>query len=201
MAAPSEVTIKDLTGKWVMNKSLSDSTDPVLSLQGVGWLTRKAIGIATITQDLKQYNAPSDADPSGPAVVHIDFDQIVTGGLQGTSEKRTLDHQWRPHSDHIFGEVTGRTRWVKVDDLTKENEGKGELLEDAQFLVQDWDEETKAQEAVESFVKNEERGWTAWQIWGFAVLGGERRHVRRVVVRKGKEVKRIKLVYDWQGKN
>ena len=47
MAAPPEVTMTNLTGKFVMNKSLGDNLEPMLILQGIGWLTRKAIGLAT----------------------------------------------------------------------------------------------------------------------------------------------------------
>ncbi|KAI4191290.1 MAG: hypothetical protein L6R41_000217 [Letrouitia leprolyta] len=32
MAAPPEVTLKNLSGKWTMNKKLSDDTDRVLEL-------------------------------------------------------------------------------------------------------------------------------------------------------------------------
>lgn len=32
MAAPATVTLQNLSGKFVMNKTLSDPTDPVLSL-------------------------------------------------------------------------------------------------------------------------------------------------------------------------
>ena len=41
--------------------------------------------------------------------------------------------------------------------------------------------------------------WTAVTVWGFADVGGERKHVRRVLGKKGKEELRIQLVYDYQG--
>ncbi|KAF2187715.1 hypothetical protein K469DRAFT_628626 [Zopfia rhizophila CBS 207.26] len=201
MAAPPEINIKNLTGKWVISKSLSDSTDPVLALQGIGWLTRKAISLATITQHLKMYEAPPESDPSGAPTTHIDIDQRGTGGLKGTTEKRNLDYQWRPHSDYLFGDVRGKTRWVKLEDIVKEKEGgEQDLLEDAKFLVEGWDEETRNGELVDSFVENEDRGWTAWQIWGFATVDGKRMLTRRFAVRKGKEVERIRLVYEYAGK-
>ena len=46
----------------------------------------------------------------------------------------------------------------------------------------------------------EEPRWTAEQIWGFEQLNGKRYHTRRVVVRKGGEVQRVRLVYAYQGK-
>ena len=41
MAAPPEVTIGDLSGQFIMNKTLSDDTDAVLALQGISWWKRK----------------------------------------------------------------------------------------------------------------------------------------------------------------
>jgi hypothetical protein len=119
--------------------------------------------------------------------------------VKGTSEKRNLDWQYRPHSDHIFGDVSGRSRWIKVEDIGKDIESEG-VADDAKYLAEGWDDEIKNAEALESYVINEDNGWTAWQIWGIAVVEGARRQVRRVVVRKGTEVKRIRLVYDWAGK-
>jgi hypothetical protein len=66
MAAPPKVTIKNLSGKFVLvyetalcafysaelkslqNKTLSDDIDALLTLQGLSWLTRLAISLATV---------------------------------------------------------------------------------------------------------------------------------------------------------
>jgi hypothetical protein len=53
---------------------------------------------------------------------------------------------------------------------------------------------------VESFVNNEEKEWTAEQIWGFAIVDSQRYYTRRVVVKKGEEALNVRLVYNWQGK-
>jgi hypothetical protein len=181
----------------MQNKKESGDTDAVLSLQGIGWLTRKAIGMAGITQHLKQYPDADDA-----SITHIDFDQVVTGGLKGTTELRTLDWQYRPHSDQIFGSLKGRSRFNKVAALGEAvKEVRGGDEEDAKFLAEGWDEETLAGEIVEAYVESDDNGWVGVQAWGFATvtIGGkeERRHVRNVVVKKGKNVKRIRLVFDW----
>ncbi|KAJ4406755.1 hypothetical protein N0V91_004445 [Didymella pomorum] len=193
MAAPASVDIKKLQGKWVMNKSLSDAFDPVLALQGIGWLTRKALGAATVTLHLKHHTAEDGTSSQ------IDIDQLVSGGLKGSSEKRTLDWQYRGHSDYLFGTVKGRTRYTTLSTVL--GEGKGITEEDAKYLVEGWLKETEEGEIVESFVENEENKWTAWQVWGFAEIGGERRQVRRIVVRKSdkNEVRRVRLVYDYAG--
>jgi hypothetical protein len=170
------------------NKTLSDDTDAVLSLQGIGWLTRKAISLATVTLHVKQYT-----DEAGNT--HIDIDQTATGGIKGTTEKRELIWEFKEHDDHIFGKLKGKSRWLDLD-----------AVEDP-FLKDGWleGEEEKGGPAgelhVESYVENNEKGWTADQIWGFALVDGKRYYVRRVVVKKGSEELKVRLVYNWQGKN
>ncbi|KAF2742610.1 hypothetical protein M011DRAFT_472069 [Sporormia fimetaria CBS 119925] len=168
--------------------------DPVLSLQGIGWVLRKTVGAATITQHIRTTTTPEGH-------TNITFDQILTGGLKGTTENRTLDWTYRPHSDWLFGDVRGKSRWVTLEKYQEEYAGKGDeaVDEDVKYLVDGWDEETKGAELVESYVENDDAGWIARQLWGFAMVDGQRMHVRRVVVRKGKEVRRIRLVYTWQG--
>lgn len=72
------------------------------------------------------------------------------------------------------------------------------------FLKEGWldDENEKkgpnGECVLETFVVNKEKGWSARQVWGFAMVDGVRRHVRRtVVVGKGDKTDRTKLVYDF----
>lgn len=74
----------------------------------MSWLTRTAISYATLTLQVHQY---SDAET--PTVQHIDIEQIATGGIKGTSEERITDWTGRPHTDHIFGTVEGRSQLVR----------------------------------------------------------------------------------------
>jgi len=187
MAAPPEITIKDLSGQWVLNKSLSDDTDPILALQGVGWWTRKAIGIATITLHAKQY-------VDDGKITHIDIDQTATGGIKGTTENRTLDWQEREHEDHIFGKLVGQTRWKTLEDITDDFQKDGWLTGDEEKAG------PNGELFVESHVVNVEKGWTASQIWGFAIIDEKRYYTRRVVVTKGDTVLKVRMVYNWQGK-
>ena len=45
--------------------------------------------------------------------------------------------------------------------------------------------EGQARAWMESYVKNEERGWDADQVWGFAVVEGKRYYTRRIIATKG----------------
>jgi len=52
---------------------------------------------------------------------------------------------------------------------------------------------------IESWVTNEEKGWTGDQIWGFAIVDGKRYYTRRVVVTKGDTALKVRMVYDYRG--
>jgi hypothetical protein len=80
------------------------------------------------------------------------------------------------------------SRWIKID--------SPEIVDD--FLKEGWLETDG--EFIQSFVDNEGKGWNGEQIWGFAEVDGKRYHVRRVVVKKGDETLKVRLVYDWHGK-
>lgn len=222
MAAPADITIKNLNGEWTMDKSVSNDADPVLTLQGVGWVTRKAISYATITLKVHQYPDSENAN-----VNHVDIDQILTGGVKGTSESRITDWTSRPHSDHIFGNVEGQSRVVRgskgedgkvrpnleictkvgkdEDDAKVKRFLRGEILADGSetegFLVEDLGEEYGDGEGlwIQSFVVNQDSGygWTAEQVWGFETVEGERRYTRRVVVAKDGKYHMIRLVYSF----
>lgn len=136
MAAPAEVTIDNLNGTFVMvitifliealqAKALTLSKDKDLSkystdveqlfvLQGVSWLTRTALSYATVTLHIKEYTgAPPEEGDADKQVRRIDVDQTVTGGIKGTTERRVLDWKGRAHSDHVFGNVVGQSRFVR----------------------------------------------------------------------------------------
>lgn len=82
----------------LQNKSLSDDTDEILRLQGIGWATRKVIQYATITLYVKHYK--DDA-----AIEHIDIQQTVTGGVKGNFEQRTLIWETKAIDDPFYGPV------------------------------------------------------------------------------------------------
>ncbi|KAI5927705.1 hypothetical protein F4810DRAFT_649026 [Camillea tinctor] len=205
MAAPANKTIGDLNGVWYLNKTLSDSVEPALSLQGVGFLLRKAIGAAGITLHVKHYLDPA-------AVPHVDITQIVTGGITGTTEQRTADGEFRPHADWLFGSVRGRCQYVTPEELgaflvSAAEQGWVDAA-DREFLARDWLPPTDAERAGAygqgkplflSHVENldEGGGWTATQVWGFQDVGGERRYVRNVITAKKGKFVALKMVYDW----
>ncbi|RKF61509.1 hypothetical protein OnM2_041055 [Erysiphe neolycopersici] len=199
MAAPANVTIKNLSGKWVMNKSLSTPSDPVLKTQSVSYIKRTAIGIATITLSVTQ-----TVNNSG--ITEIIIEQTATGGISGTKEIRYLDWELKEHNDHVFGDIKGRTRWINIDAVKEPLSGEDyqDTPEDVKFLTEGWIEDESenggpnGERHIDSFVRNEDNKWTARQIWGFQMIEGVRRYVRHVIVKKGKTVHQVKLIYDWK---
>jgi len=195
MAAPPEITCTNLSGKFVMNKSLSDDIDPMLILQGLSWFTRTAIRLATVVLTIKEYKQDN--------VYHIDITSVASG-LSTTQENRTLDWEEREHSDRIFGKCRGRSRLWKKGEYKMEGPGSAE---DATFLraekLKDGQTDSKFvdDQHVQSWVKNIDTpdSWQAEMNWGFEEINGERRYTRRVIVWKQGELQRVRLVYDYNG--
>ncbi|EEH45413.1 uncharacterized protein PADG_01563 [Paracoccidioides brasiliensis Pb18] len=216
MAAPAESTIQDLNGTWVIDKTLSNDPDAIFKLQGLSWLTRKAIGIATITLKVTQSKNPDTGD------VTLDVAQLLTGGLKGTSEHRVLNWSEKPHQDHIFGSVIGQSRFVKAGDA--DADGKRRPAVEVQTEISGDDDGTQGEAVakflrgeilangdatdgfvvdaandyfMQSWVRSQESGWTGEQIWGFEMVDGVRRHTRRIVVAKDGQVEKVRLVYTF----
>lgn len=180
------------------NKTVSDPFDGVLSLQGIGWLTRKALGAATVTQSLRQ--SPTTGEDGQPTT-HVTIVQTITGGLKGSTEERTLDWHYRGHTDWLFGTLQGRSRYNTLARIREDSKGQNASEEDVKFVTEGWLKETEEGDVLESFVENEGNKWTGWQIWGFADIGGERKFTRRFVIKRTDkdEVVRVRLIYDYAG--
>lgn len=178
MAAPPFKTLQSLAGKWKLNKDLSDDFTPILTLQGVNTLLRKAISSASVHLTISQ-----------PSQDQVNMKQTATAAsIPGTTEEYVLDWQWRSNHDAFFGQIEGRSRWISVEDAQKEA-WQGEWIEG--------DSDSKLINAVG---KKPDGAWEATHIWGFEMVNGERRHTRRVkaVSRAGEEI-RVKMVYDFEG--
>ncbi|KAL3434297.1 hypothetical protein BDV09DRAFT_170143 [Aspergillus tetrazonus] len=218
MATPTDITFENYNGSWTMDRTISDPTDPILAMQGLSWFMRTTLAWVTITLNTKQYQ---DAEhPDDKTIQHIDVDNIVTGGVQGTSEARVTDWKKREHSDTIFGRVEGQSRLIRgsakdgkvrpnVDVCTKIQDEKigrflrGEIGADGSetegFLVDPAGEGFGEGEGLwlQSWVESVDSTWTAEQIWGFETINGERYHTRRVVCANNGEYVLARLVYTF----
>ncbi|KAF7784622.1 hypothetical protein Agabi119p4_787 [Agaricus bisporus var. burnettii] len=192
MAVPADFTILDISGKFCMNKQLTnvDDTDKILGLQGVGWLKRKAIRYATITLDIKHYRV--DSDDGTKKIEKIDIVQTLTGGIPGTTENRTLTWEERENNDDLFGPVIGKSRRVKAEELEDE------------WLKEGWTEDTYEHGVIEAYAKSDtpksKTTWVGDQTWGIELIDGKRMYARHVNFTgpKGEKVK-TKMYYDYIG--
>ena len=195
MAAPPAINIKNLSGKYVMNKTISDDTDPMLALQGLSWFTRKAISLATVVLTVDEYVKTG--------VYHIDINSVAAG-FASTQEDRILNWTENDHSDRIFGTVKGRSRIFQLQNFEMQGAGppddarflKAETLKDMKTPTRFLDDESGH---IQSWAVSQGGGWTAEQVWGFEEVDGKRYYARRVVVRKGDQVQRVRLIYDYKG--
>ncbi|KAL8862837.1 MAG: hypothetical protein Q9178_000779 [Gyalolechia marmorata] len=112
-------------------------------MQGVGWFLRRAIALSTITLTISEYVKDG--------LTHIDISQVASPGGITSTEDRILDWVYRDHSDRVFGEVKGKSRWVKLDDV-----------DDDDFLKKGWDD--LEGEHVQGYVESKAGGWTADQV-------------------------------------
>lgn len=103
MAVPTSTTTHNLSGVYNLNRTLSDSSLPVLKQQGIGFLVRQAAQYSNITITMKQYTE----EESGKD--RVDFEQVSTGGMK-SQEERWMDGEWREKDDRIWGKVRGRAR-------------------------------------------------------------------------------------------
>lgn len=182
MAAPPQISLQSLSGRYTLNKSCSDDFGKVLALQGVNLLVRKVATAASVHLKISQ-----------PSANEIKMAQSVTAGkIPGTTEDYTLDWEWRNNEDSFFGAVEGRSRWVSVEEGLKTGitgQGEGE-----------WIEGGSDGKLIQAEGKKPDGEWEAAHLWGFEIVDGERRHTRRVSVKnnKGEELK-VKMVYDYVG--
>jgi hypothetical protein len=179
MAVPAEITTQNLSGTYLLNRTLSDSSQTVLKMQGVNFIVRSAVAYSNVTVTLSQY---TDSDGKK----HLDQEQLSTGGIKNF-EDRIMDGAWTEKYNWIWGKVLGKSRYVKIDEI------------DDGYLREGWSKDCVDGELVEGYVESKTDKWTALQIWGFAEVDGERKHVRRILATKpGWQDQRIRMVYDWK---
>ncbi|KAN0111045.1 hypothetical protein V8E51_007432 [Hyaloscypha variabilis] len=178
-AAPPNITVDDISGRWSMNPQLSDSYDSILKIQGVNWLTRKVLSVGSISASIQQTIDPASG------LTHMTIDSKSGAGLPGSTENRILNNETRSKKHPLFGNIAGRTRWAKLDDLP------------SSWLAEGWEEGTER--VVLMTTEHLDLDATTHQAGGIEVVEGERRYVRRVEVKKGSEELKARIVYDYLG--
>ncbi len=111
MAAPPEMHLGNLTGKFIMNSRMSASIDDVLAAQGVGYLKRKAIQLATIYLTI-------DHGKTDTGVERIKI-QSSASGLKGADEEYIFDGITRERNHEVYGYIKASSKRMPMQDVTE----------------------------------------------------------------------------------
>ncbi|QIW96907.1 hypothetical protein AMS68_002425 [Peltaster fructicola] len=201
---PVDMSIKNLSGRWVLDKHASTDIAKTLEVQGIPWLIRKVITTATVTLDLS----------------HLDHDLVQKSSTNvsptSTTEIRRTEWSDVQNKMPIFGHVLGRSRFRDfhdandvvieahefVSDSTDAQVSSEEARDDLIWLATGWlpDGISDTVTVLETQAKSLDSSWYSHQIWGFQTIDGHRRHVRKFLTWKGAKKARATYVYDYLGK-
>ncbi|KAF7306790.1 hypothetical protein MIND_00470700 [Mycena indigotica] len=176
--------------------ALSGETDSILSLQGVGWIKRKAIQLGTITLFVKHYK-----DDKGEE--HIDIDQASQPSMINPQQnsiffRLSLAESQEPEKSVISLGKNANTVIICLAMRVQISELEEEFLKDG------WTADTIEHGLVESHVASDTpksgTSWIAHQTWGMQEINGERRYTRHVKFTgpKGEDIERL-IVFDYLG--
>ncbi|KAF2819713.1 hypothetical protein CC86DRAFT_412642 [Ophiobolus disseminans] len=165
----------DLTGRWSLNRTLSDDPSPALELQNVSWFIRKAISNANVAIEITQ-----TVDPSSGAV-SLTSTQATLG--RTVADTRILNWDEELVQTHpLFGQTRTRSRQAiasyGIDD---------------EYLVE---AATEGERVVEALVESVDGTWKSHQVWRFEIVDGARRQTRRAVVSNHGQTSHVRMVYD-----
>ncbi|KAJ7496526.1 hypothetical protein FB451DRAFT_1455700 [Mycena latifolia] len=181
MAVPQSFSMLDISGKFSMNKTLTDAsaTDTILKAQGVGMLKPQVANHVSPTIQIKH-----SKDAAG--VEHLEIEARISGGPTPKPETRTLTWTEQTIESPLFGSIVARTRRATADGL------------DDAFLSTGWTPDTLEAGLIETEMKGDK--WTLVQTWGIEEVSGERRHTRHLQCTGAKgEVVEVRFVYDFAG--
>lgn len=119
-------------------------------------------------------------------ITRIYIENKPSSGLPPNFEDRTLNFEPNDVTHTLFGKIRVQTKWASVEELNQVDEYLAKGFEATDKLV---------------FSKTEhvDQGLTTYQAFGFEEINGERRHTRHLFVKKGEQVVRATLAYDYLG--
>ncbi|CAG8976442.1 hypothetical protein HYALB_00008031 [Hymenoscyphus albidus] len=182
MAAPPEVNLNQLDGKFMLNKKLSDSFDALLALQGVSWAVRKAASYATPRLTIKSATRLEDS------MICLEIHAVVIGS--GSTDNVSLDWSTVDKTDSLLGDYKAKMGWSTAAELSED------VLRDGVLNAGG----TLDAKYIRIVIESSRDGMVGEHVWSFESVDGVRRYVRRLAVRKGEKVVMAKSVYDYTGK-
>nr|POE88310.1 hypothetical protein CFP56_11539 [Quercus suber] len=194
------MSVRNLSGRWTLDKALSTKAEETMQAQGVSYLIRKTVGLSKVILDIEHKG------------LELKVTYTTSSMRTSSHELRKLDWSEVENKIAMFGLVRGRSRIaelggngdhkIQVYDL-RDNEPSPEQAEDLDWLGEGWlceDEgaAAKAIHVIETQGECPEGGWASHQVWGFQMVDGQRKHVRKVLTWTKKDGKKVlgTMVYD-----
>ncbi|KAL4972350.1 hypothetical protein BDW66DRAFT_154815 [Aspergillus desertorum] len=209
------MSIRNLTGDWVIDKSKSSNIDGALKLQGIGWLRRKAVTSGTITLKTAHH---IEAHNGKQPVPRLMMQQGLRGIFPKVAQTRSLDWSAHEQVDAVSGAaITVRSRHVRgiegdgsrakpllqVETSAvgaKEKADIGAFLSAAVSVPEIGGEEAREKAFVQDYIVCESGGWTAEQIWAVERIDGSLFQTCRAVAAKGSATEKAYQVYQYEEK-
>lgn len=136
--------------------------------------------MATVTMIMKEWEDSNQ-------VTHLSVENKPSSGLPSTTEERVFNFEGIESAHPLFGRINGKTRWASAKELDEIDE----------FLAKGFEEGMET--FIHTVTDHLDHGVVTHLAWGFEVIDGKRFHTRHVFAKKGDEVLRERLVYDFKG--
>ncbi|KAJ5092995.1 hypothetical protein N7456_008856 [Penicillium angulare] len=200
MAAPLSKDVTNLTGTWHLNRKLSDDPESLFAMQGVPWITRKALRLASLslqmTQSVSMFDASSDSTSDGTNtssdddgfVTMLHVRQVVSPGSFNSDSSCPVNGQEQHMSVPIFGDIKMSLRYMKASDIKDE------------VLRQRYEDGCPTKMVIDEDAFNPKMGWTAHVLWGFENINGKRYLTRNATSSRNDETVVARMVYDYHEK-
>ncbi|KAK4173378.1 hypothetical protein QBC36DRAFT_381040 [Triangularia setosa] len=218
MAAPSQSSLLDISGRWRFNPKLSDNMNEAYKMQGTPFWTRKLLSFMTIEQEYIKhpYCLPFSDD------VVFSFRQTVRrprfGGCKFNipmTDMYILDNEGRAVVlPAPLGPVRVRCRYDFPANTPAYTPGEKMVMEKSTARIGQIAFESRMEtdpdaglaeravmvEVIESLSEpGKGAEWRSTVEWGFEVISGEKRLVKWCVTVKGSQVVKVKMIYDYIG--
>ncbi|KAH9827720.1 hypothetical protein Tdes44962_MAKER09667 [Teratosphaeria destructans] len=177
--AADKKSMLDLTGPWKLNKELSTDATAAMDIQGIGFLTRKAVELAAKLAPFR-----IKVEQKGKEELIITY--ALMANLPAIKEElRPLKADWEEKKDPMVGRVRLRSHWT----TTAELKGKGAEV----FLTEGLaDDETILEAEIESL----EKGFKMDQLW---LMEGDRLVKRDLTISGEGKKAETRFVYEFEG--
>jgi hypothetical protein len=153
----------------------------MLKLQAVPWLLRKVLNWVSVIVAIKTWS------DTATGLDHFLIEYKPPLGLPSSTEERILNFEGEDLAVPFFGKLLVRMRWAAAEELDEVDE----------FLAQGFEEGTKG--LIHMMTEHVDGGLVTHQTFGFEEIAGTRFHTRHIVVKKGEEFEKLRLVYDYIG--